>query len=109
MTTANNKKEYGFSIYDAYHSYAFLNNKTGSNNSSEIINLIIVPKVCQVCKRKNYDYKKTNHSMKMISKKKLEKSDNGLVVKINQMQTHHSSKKENCESVKTDDTTEIFP
>lgn len=44
----------------------------------------------------------------MISKKRLKKSDNGLKIKINQMQAHYSGKKLDYESAKTDNNMVIF-
>lgn len=44
----------------------------------------------------------------MISKKRLKKTHYSLVVKINQMQTHYFSKKEDCKSAKTDNATKRF-
>lgn len=38
----------------------------------------------QVNEGKDYDYKKINHGTEMISRKKLEKTNYSLVVKINQ-------------------------
>lgn len=81
----------------------FLNNKTESNDGSRVMNLLI-----QACKRKDYDCKKVNHGVKMISKKRLEKTNNGLVVKINQMQTHYSGKKKDYKSMKTNNVAERF-
>ena len=43
-----------------------------------------------------------------IFKKKFEKSNNSLVVKINQMQIHYFGKKKDCKSAKIDNTTERF-
>lgn len=67
-------------VDDTFQKYAFLSNKIENNNGSGIINLLI-----QVCKIKEYDCNKANHGIEMISKKKLEKSDYDLVVKINQI------------------------
>ncbi len=46
--------------------------------------------------------------MKIISKKRLKKTDYGLVVKINQMQAHYSGRKKDCENAKIDNITEKF-
>lgn len=51
----------------------------------------------------DYDYKKANHGAEMILEKRFGKCNDGLVVTINQMQTHNFSKKEDCKSAKTDD------
>lgn len=80
-----------------------MNDKTESNNGSEMINLLI-----QAYKRKDYDCKKANHSVEIIPKKRLKKTNYGLVVKINQTQAHLSSKKEDCKSAKIDNAAERF-
>ncbi len=77
MTIANDKKENGLPIHNAYHRYAFLNDKKKNNDGSGVINLLI-----QGRKRKDYKCKKANHGVEMISKKRLKKGDDGLVVKI---------------------------
>ena len=97
MITTNNKKKYGFFVYNTHHEYVFLNNKTESNNGSGMMNLLI-----QVREKKDYNCKKANHGAEMILKKKLEKINYGLVVKINQTQAHHFNKKENYKSAKID-------
>lgn len=84
MTTADDKKEGGLPIYDAYYRYTFLNDKKEINDNFGVMNLLIVPQACQAYQRKDYNCKKANHNTKMISKKRLEKSNNNLVVKINQ-------------------------
>ncbi len=103
MITANNKKEDGLLVHDAYHRCAFLNNETENDDGSGVMNLPIL-----ACKRKDYDCKKAKHGAEMILKKRLDKRNNGLVMKINQTQVHHSGKKEDCESVKTNEAVERF-
>lgn len=78
MTSNDDKKEGGFPAHTHYRC-ASLNNKTGSNDGSKVINLLI-----QACKKKDYDCKIANHGAEIILKKRLEKTDYGLVVKINQ-------------------------
>lgn len=56
-----------------------MNDETKNNIGSGVINLLM-----QARKRKNYNCKKTNHGMEMILKKRLEKGDDGLVIKINE-------------------------
>lgn len=103
MTTANNEKKDGLSVYDVHHRYAFLNDRTKNNNGSEVINLLI-----QASKKKDYNCKKANYGIEMISKKRYEKRNDSLMVMINQMQAHHSNKKEDCKSAKTDNAAERF-
>lgn len=79
----------------------FLNDKTENNDGSEVMTLLI-----QVCEKKNYEGEKANHRAKIISKKRLKKRNNGLIVKINQLQVYHSGGKEDCESAKIDDVAE---
>lgn len=70
-----------FLIYNTYHRCAFLNNKTENNNGFKIMNFLIVLQTYQSRKRKNYNCKEVNYSIEIISKKRLEKSDNNLVMK----------------------------
>lgn len=103
MIIADDKKENGLPVHDAYHRYAFLNNETKNDDGSWVINLLILAR-----ERKDYDCKKANHGAEMISKKRLDKRNNGLVMKINQTQVHHFGKKEDCKSVKTNEAVERF-
>lgn len=63
----------------------FLNDKIKSDNGSGLINLLVELWAYQAHESKNYNCKKANHNTEMISKKRPEKSDNGLVIKINQV------------------------
>lgn len=103
VTIANNKKEDGFSIYNAHHRYIFLIDKTQSNNSFGMMNLLIY-----TSQKKDYNYKKANHGAKMILKKKFKKTDYSLVVKINQTQVYHFCKKKDYKNIITDDITKRF-
>lgn len=94
MTTANHKKKGDFLGYDVYHRCIFFKDEIESNNNSRMINLMIILQISQAREKKGYNCKKTNYNIKMISKKRLEKSNKGLVAKINQMQVYQSDKKE---------------
>ncbi len=103
VTTADDEKEASLPVHDTHHKYAFLNDGTKNDNGSKVINLLI-----QARERKEHDCEKANHNVEMISKKRLEKQDGGLMVMINQMQAHHSGKKKDCESAKTNNAAERF-
>lgn len=99
MITVDDEKKDGLLIHNAYYRCFFLNNETKNNDGSGVINLLI-----QTRKTTDYDCKKANHDAEMILEKRFEKRNDGLVVTINQIQTHNFSKKEDCKSAKTDDT-----
>ena len=101
MSAANDKMEDGLPVHDAHHRCAFLNDETENNDGSRMMTLPI-----QAREKKDYDCEKANHRVEMISKKRLEKRNDGLVMKINQTQAHHSGGKEDCKSAKTDDAAE---
>lgn len=69
MIIVDNKGKSDLPIHDVIDRYAFLNSKTESNDSFEMINMLIVPQACQARERKDYDCKKANYGAEMISKK----------------------------------------
>lgn len=67
-----------------------------------MMNVLTISQIWQVCKKKNYNCQKSNHNAEIISRKRLGKIDNCLVVKINQIQAYHFSKTKDNKSAKMD-------
>lgn len=108
MTIADDKEEDGFFVHNAHHRCASLNDEMKSDNGSKMINLLIVPQARQTHEKKNYKCKKANHGAEIISKKRFKKSDDNLVVKIKQVQTHHFGENKDCKNARTDNATKMF-